>query len=424
MSAPQNPYEPNNGSGNENPNGQNPNNQPPNAPGYSPDQNQPYGSQPQSGQQPPQYGSQPAYGQSYDPNAQGYDQNQGGYGQGYDPNAQGHDPNAQGYGQNQGYGQGYDANAQGYDQNQGGYGQGYDANQYGQQPAYAGGGDSDQFIPANPNAAYGSYPAGSGGSSSKNIWGILALIGGIVGIALSWLFGIGFLFGVAGAIFAFVGLSAIKKGLANNKGMTIIGMILSFVAILFSIISVILTLVFGGLFITSVGKAVEEAESTSPSAGPVNPSDPAQDPSEGAGDSEGEAAPPVDGDAVKIGTDLTATVAVRSGTGDQYATGTEDSNGDIAIVTITLKNTGSQDADLSLARLTADDGAGKKYDDVFDGSKYKGSLAFPDTLPAGSEKTIELAYGVPAAELDKVHLKLSVGKDLGEGKDFEFSKAA
>ena len=401
MSTPQNPYEPNSGSGHENPNDQNPNNQPPNAPGYSPDQNQPYGSQPQAGQQPPQYGSQPAYGQSYDPNAQGYDQNQGGYAQGYDPNAQG------------------------YDQNQGGYGQGYDANQYGQQPAYAGGGDgSDQFTPANPNAAYGSYPGGSGGSSSKNIWGILALIGGIAGIILSIFFGIGFLFGVAGVIFAFVGLSAIKKGLANNKGLTITGMILSFVAILVSIVSIILTLIFGGLFITSVGKAVEEAESASPSAAPVDPTDPAQDPSEGAGASDGEEAPPVDGDAVTIGTDLTATVGVRSGTGDQYATGTEDSNGDIAIVTIILKNTGSQDADLSLTRLTADDGAGKKYEDVFDGSKYKGSLAFPDTLQAGSEKTVELAYGVPAAELDKVHLKLSLGKDLGKGKDFEFSKAA
>ncbi|SMX64037.1 MULTISPECIES: DUF4190 domain-containing protein [Brevibacterium] len=404
MSTPQNPYEPNNGSGNQNPNGPGPDNQPPNAPGFSGDQNSApqYGSQ-SNGQQPPQYGSQndpnqqpqygsqPQYGQPNDPGAPGYDQNQGGYGQGYDPNAQG-----------------------------------YDANQYGQQPAYVGAdGSSDQFIPANPNASYGSYSAGSGGNKSKNIWGILALVGGIAGIVLSIFFGIGFLFGVAGVIFAFVGLSAIKKGLANNKGMTITGMILSFIAILFSIISVIVTFIFGGLFISAIDEAANEASS---SASPIqNQSEPAQDPSQGADPSDGgeEAAPPpVEEGGVEIGTDLTAAVRVQPGTASDTAAGAEDSNGQIAVVTVTVENNSSSDVDLSTAQMSANDGAGKEYDDVFQGTEYKASLVFDTMVPAGSKKSFQLAYGVPSADLDKVHLKLSLGQDLGKGEDFEFSKAA
>ncbi|WP_241242543.1 DUF4352 domain-containing protein [Brevibacterium aurantiacum] len=438
MSTPQNPYEPNNGSGNQNPNGSGPDNQPPSAPGFSGDQNSApqYGSQ-NNGQQPqygsqndpnqqPQYGSQPQYGQQndagapgYDQNQGGYDQNQGGYDQGYGANSQGYgqDP----YGQNQdGYGQGYDANAQGYD-----------ANQYGQQPAYAGAdGSSDQFIPANPNASYGSYSAGSGNSTSKNIWGILALIGGIVGILLSIFFGIGFLFGAAGVIFAFVGLSAIKKGLANNKGMTITGMILSFIAILFSIISVIVTLIFGGMFISAFDEAAdeqaaEEQEKENPFAEPttIPPSEPVTDPSESS-DSGPEPALPVESGGVEIGTDLIAAVAVKSDTAADTAAGAEDTNGQIAVVTVTLKNNSGSDIDMSSAQMSADDGAGKEYADVFESGKYKASLVFDTTVPAGGEKTVQLAYGVPSSELDKVHLKLALGEDLGKGKNFEFSKAA
>ncbi|MDN6604437.1 DUF4190 domain-containing protein, partial [Brevibacterium sp.] len=277
---------------------------------------------------------------------------------------------------------------------------------------------------ANPNASYGSYGGGSGNSTSKNIWGILALIGGIVGIVLSIVFGIGFLFGAAGVIFAFVGLSAIKKGLANNKGLTITGMILSFVAILFSIISVIVTLIFGGLFITAIGEAADEQSS---SAAPVaDPSGPAQDPSQGAGSSDGgeEAAPPVEAGGVEIGTDLTAAVAVKSATATDTASGAEDSNGEIAVVTVTLKNESGSDVDTSGIQMSADDGAGKEYDDVFQGSDYKASLVFDTTVPAGGEKTVQLAYGVPASELDQVHLKLELSEDLGKGKKFEFSKQA
>ncbi|WP_246475828.1 DUF4190 domain-containing protein [Brevibacterium renqingii] len=435
MSTPQNPYGSGDGTPGQNadgqgPNSQSPNSQPPNAPGYGNDQNSgqappQYGSQPSQpnygqdgnegaqgyGQQPPQYGSQPQYGASND-QSQPYGSQPG---RAQDPYAQnpygqdqyGQDPYAQNsYGQNQ-YGQNpYDAHAQGYD-----------ANQYGQQPAYAGeGGSSDQFIPANPNAAYGQYPSGTGGSTSKNIWGILALIGGIVGVLGAFVFGGGALFGIAAIIFGFVGLSAVKKGLANNKGLNIWGIVLGGLSILISIVVIIATVMFGAF----IFKAADEAASSS--ASPDASQGAGQDPSQGAGGSDGGQAAPAQGSETRIGDDVTATVQVRSGTASEYASGTDASNGQIAIVTMTVKNSSSSDIEMTLANMKATDGSGKEYDDVFDGSKFKGSLAFTDPVPAGGETTYELAFGVPAAELDAMHIKLSLPEDLGAGKDFEFYK--
>ncbi|WP_209373222.1 DUF4190 domain-containing protein [Brevibacterium renqingii] len=434
MSTPQNPYGSGDGTPDQNadgqgPNSQSPNNQPPNAPGYGNDQNSgqappQYGSQPSQpnygqdgnegaqgyGQQPPQYGSQPQYGASND-QSQPYGSQPG---RAQDPYAQnpygqdqyGQDPYAQNsYGQNQ-YGQNpYDAPAPGYD-----------ANQYGQQPAYAGeGGSSDQFIPANPNASYGQYPAGAGGNTSKNIWGILALIGGIVGILTSGLL-IGGLIGAAAVVFGFIALSAIKKGLASNKGVSITGLILGFAAVLFTIVALLVYMFLGVGFLSAIGSS---ASSQSPSAAPADPS---QDPSQGAGGSDGGQAAPAQGSETRIGDDVTATVQVRSGTASEYASGTDASNGQIAIVTMTVKNSSSSDIEMTLANMKATDGSGKEYDDVFDGSKFKGSLAFTDPVPAGGETTYELAFGVPAAELDAMHIKLSLPEDLGAGKDFEFYK--
>ena len=115
---------------------------------------------------------------------------------------------------------------------------------------------------------------------------------------------------------------------------------------------------------------------------------------------------------------------MKSDRATDTASGAEDTNGEIAVVTVTLKNESSSDIDTSSAQMSADDGAGKEYQDVFQADQYKASLVFDTTVPAGGEKTVQLAYGVPAADLDKVHLKLSLGEDLGKGTDFEFSKAA
>ena len=379
------------------------------APSYgSGDQAPSYGSDNQA----PNYGSQSQYGQDgqYGGSQGGYGQSQG-YGQSYDQNAQG---SQGGYDQN--YGQGYDQNAQGYDQNQN-YGQSYDSNQYGQQPAYAAaGGGGDQFTPANPNASYGNYSSGSGGSTSKNIWGILALIGGIIGVVLAFVFGIGLIFGIAAVVFGFIGLSAIKKGLASNKGVTITGLILGFVSILISIIVIIATIIGIGM----LGKAVDEMSDAPTSYGaPIDPTDPG---AESPATEETAEAAPVEGGEVEIGTDITAAVSVAPGTASNTAIGAESTNGEIAIVTMTIKNNSSSEIDMSLTSVTASNGSGATYSDVFDGNKYQGILAFAEPVPAGGEKTYEFAYGVPADEVDQMELQLLLFDDLGKGTTFDFKK--
>lgn len=415
MSTPQNPYEPNRGSGD-----QNSNDQPSSSPSHS-DGNQGNG---QTGGSQPQYGGSDQPTRSYDSNQHQEPTQQYGsqpqYGSaspyGSQPNYGGGQNDSQGYGQNS-YGQNqYDPNQYGggYDPNQGGY----DQNQYAQQPAYAGaGGSSDQFVPANPNAAYGSYPPGSmGGNTSKNIWGILALIAGIIGIVLSWAV-FGALFSIAGLIFGFIGLGAVKKGLATNRGMNIWGIILSAVALLLSIIFLIGYIVFGAWVFNEGSKAIESSSPSAPA--PVDPSQPGFESPPGS-----EAAPaPVEGGEVEIGTDITAAVSVKSGKAGQYAAGAEATNGEIAIVTMTIKNNSSTELDLILANLTAENGSGATYPDVFD-EKYSGTLAFADPVPAGGEATYELAYAVPTSEIDQIHLKFSLLDDLGKGTEFEFSKAA
>src|SRR5699024_6949172 len=152
--------------------------------------------------------------------------------------------------------------------------------------------------------------------------------------------------------FGFIALSAIKKGLASNKGVSITGLILGFVAVVFTIVALVIYMVLGVGFISAVESA---ASSQSPSSGPV-------DPSQGADD--GQAAP-AQGNEVTIGDDVTATVQVRPGTADEYASGAESSDGDIAVVTMTVKNSSSSDIEMTLANMEATDGSGQDYDDVF-----------------------------------------------------------
>ncbi|MGO3071908.1 MAG: DUF4352 domain-containing protein, partial [Brevibacterium linens] len=147
-----------------------------------------------------------------------------------------------------------------------------------------------------------------------------------------------------------------------------------------------------------------------------------QDPSQGSDGSDGGDAAPAQAGEVEIGTDVTAQINVREGTAGEYASGAESTNGEIAIVTMTVKNNSNSDLEMTLTNLSANDGGSTEYDDVFDGGNYKGSLAFTDPVPAGGETTYEFAFAVPTAEIDGMHLKLELVDDLGKGKDFEFYK--
>src|SRR5699024_4709937 len=136
----------------------------------------------------------------------------------------------------------------------------------------------------------------------------------------------------------------------------------------------------------------------------------------------GGQAAPAQGSEITIGDDVTATVQVRPGTAPGHASGAESSDGDIAVVTMTVENYSSSDIQWSLANMEGTDSSGQGYDDVFDGSKCKVSPSLTDPVPAGGETTHDLAFGGPAEEVDCMHSKLTLPEHLGNGKDFEFSK--
>ena len=89
---------------------------------------------------------------------------------------------------------------------------------------------------ANPNQGFsgqsGLYPAqAAAGSSSKNVLGILALIAPFVCLA------------PVGIILGHLGLSAVKKGQANNRGIALAGTIISWVSTVISALFLVLALV-------------------------------------------------------------------------------------------------------------------------------------------------------------------------------------
>jgi len=188
-----------------------------------PDPAQPpaYGQQPPAyGQQPPAYGQQPpAYGQQ--PPA--YGQQPPAYGQ--QPPAYGQQPPA--YGQQPAYGQ----PVPGYGQQLPAYGQAPAGSQV---PAYGAG-------PYPPPPAYGAY----GAVYPKNALAVWSLVLGIASFVLSCLL----LTGIPAVILGRQAQKAADEGLADNRTMATIGIVLGWVAIGLSalgLVVVVIVLAAGG----------------------------------------------------------------------------------------------------------------------------------------------------------------------------------
>lgn len=92
--------------------------------------------------------------------------------------------------------------------------------------------------PAPP--AYGQQPFGApggfgGGMSPKNGFGIAALVLGILSIPAGFTVILGVPLAIAAIVFGSLGRGRAKKGLANNGGMALTGLILGVVGLLISI---------------------------------------------------------------------------------------------------------------------------------------------------------------------------------------------
>jgi hypothetical protein len=98
---------------------------------------------------------------------------------------------------------------------------------YGQQPPAPGYGQPAYGQPAPGYAQPYGQPA-----AKSPILSILSLVGGIVGIVLTFAWGVGFLFGVAAIVLGFIGRSKEPRA----KGFWLTGIILGFVSVLIAII--------------------------------------------------------------------------------------------------------------------------------------------------------------------------------------------
>lgn len=210
-------------------------------PAYDPQPDAPaYGQQDSGFGQPPAYGQQPSFGdqgQAFSQPAfdQQAPQGEAAYGQSAPASGYGQQPYGEqqpGYGQQAGYGQQQPyGSAPAYGQ-QPGYGQ---QPSYGQQPAY--GADSAGYgqAPAYGDAAAGGYaPAAYAAPGEKKLKGITvwALVLSGLGLLLSFVFGLGFLPALVGAILGFV---AIRKN-PEGRPWPLVAGIVGAVAVVISIV--------------------------------------------------------------------------------------------------------------------------------------------------------------------------------------------
>lgn len=125
-----------------------------------------------------------------------------------------------------------------------------DQPQYGGQPQYGQpqyGGQPPQYgqQPYPQSPSYGISPGGpGGGGGQRNGLGIAALVLGIIGLVTSW-FIFGGLLGLLAIILGFVGLGRVRRGEANNRGVSITGIVLGVLSV---VIAVLIAVAFGAFW--------------------------------------------------------------------------------------------------------------------------------------------------------------------------------
>ena len=85
-------------------------------------------------------------------------------------------------------------------------------------------------------------PASYAGGRRSNGMGVAALVLGIVALFLSWIPVLGLGLAVLAVIFGILGLSKARRGLADNRGMAIAGLVLGGIALLIGLVVTVATL--------------------------------------------------------------------------------------------------------------------------------------------------------------------------------------
>ncbi len=288
-------------------------------------------------------------------------------------------------------------------------------------PAYGAAQSADQFQPANPGSGGGWNAAAPGGDSSKNIWGLLALIAGIVGIVLG-LGGGGLLFSIAGIVLGIIGGKNVAKGVANNPGQAktglwtgVIGIVVNFIAAI--VIGLLIwnfgTVEVNGERVNDGGETTSQqdpssgndpAAGTDPAAGqdpaaedpaaedPAAGEAPASDPASGSGGGV-QAAPPGSGTEISEGVEMGFMLS-----------GDPSSSDPLTEFTLSYRNTGTEDYDASSVTWSCTYDVGpcpQLYGDPYVSFSEYG------TIPAGEVVTYTTGFKIPMESMNSIEITIN-----------------
>ncbi|MER7955587.1 DUF4352 domain-containing protein [Streptomyces sp. NPDC096030] len=235
----------------------------------------------------------------------------------------------------------------------------------------------DTQAPQVPHVA-----ARNGLGTAALVLGIIGTLSGVIPL-LFWLAGI---LGLIALILGLSGRGRVKRGQANNKGVTTTGAVLGLAALILSVVGAVITF-------TVVNDAVNEIDKAIQESAPKNPAGTA-----GKGLAAGDTA---------VYEDIKVTVSEATAyKPSEFASGHTEGNKAYQ-VTVVIENGGKEKFDAALATLTARAGKdGVTAEQIFDdkvGTGFSGSV-----LP-GKKSTVVYAFDAPK---DAKNLSVEVSPGL------------
>ncbi|MGW6394262.1 DUF4352 domain-containing protein [Streptomyces sp. NPDC055103] len=231
-----------------------------------------------------------------------------------------------------------------------------------------------QVPPAAPRQAMR-----NGLGTAALILGIIGTLSGLIPL-LFWLAGT---LGLIALILGLVGKGRVKRGEANNKGVTLTGAILGLVSLILATVGLIITVTAAKDLVDELDKGIKESAPKSPTASGA----PAGD----AGKADkGKALE--DGD-TSVYDDLKVTVSdPKPFTAGEYAVGHTKGNKSYQ-VTVTVENGGKKNFDAVGVQLSARAGAnGVEAEQIFD---EKVGAGFQGAVLPGKKATLTVAFDAP-----------------------------
>ncbi|MFE5939197.1 DUF4352 domain-containing protein [Streptomyces sp. NPDC056470] len=235
----------------------------------------------------------------------------------------------------------------------------------------------DTQAPQVPHVA-----ARNGLGTAALVLGIIGTLSGVIPL-LFWLAGI---LGLIALILGLAGRGRVKRGQANNKGVTTTGAILGLAALILSVVGAVITFTVVNDAVNEIDKAIQESA----------PKDPAG--TAGKGLAAGDTA---------VYEDIKVTVSeAKAYKPSEFASGHTEGNKAYQ-VTVVIENGGKEKFDAALATLTARAGKdGVTAEQIFDdkvGTGFSGSI-----LP-GKKSTVVYAFDTPK---DAKNLSVEVSPGL------------